>query len=265
MKLLPLLPIVLLLLTTASCTKVIDIDVKESDTRYVIEGVLTEEAGSCRVTVSRTRLFNEPNDFPPVTGALVTITDNGQLTTLVETAPGVYRSSLTGVPGHTYNLSVRVGSDVFTATNTMPVPVHMDTLYIAPGPFGQFRFATIAYRDPAGVPNYYRFVQYLNGTKDPELFWEADEFTDGERVVLQLDTGIDEQDDPRAIQSGDTVTIELQALDPAIYRFWASLDSDGADGSVNTAAPSNPLSNIRGGALGYFSTHTIHRRTVITP
>jgi len=128
MKLLPLLPIVLLLLTTASCTKVIDIDVKESDTRYVIEGVLTEEAGSCRVTVSRTRAFNEPNDFPPVTGATVTITNNGQLTTLAETAPGVYRSSLKGVPGHTYNLSVRVGSDVFTAMGTMPAPVLLDTL-----------------------------------------------------------------------------------------------------------------------------------------
>ena len=265
MKLLQLFAIYTLLLTTASCTKVIDIDVKESDTRYVVEGVLTDEAGSCRVTVSRTRPFNEGNDFPPVTGATVTLTDNGQPVTLTEISPGVYGSSRTGVPGHVYHLSVQVGSDVFTATSTMPAPVRMDTLYIAPGPFGQFRFATVAYRDPAGVRNYYRFVQYLNGTKDPELFWEADEFTDGERVVLQLDTGIDEQDDPRAIQSGDTVTIELQGLDPAVYRYWASLDSDGADGSVATAAPANPITNIKGGALGYFSTHTIHRRTVIAP
>jgi hypothetical protein len=32
-----------------------------------------------------------------------------------------------------------------------------------------------------------------------------------------------------------------------------------------SASPANPLSNIQGGALGYFSAHTVQRRTVIIP
>ncbi len=147
----------------------------------------------------------------------------------------------------------------------MPQPVVMDTLYISPGPFGQFKFASVAYTDPAGINNGYRFVQYLNGAKDPRIFWENDEFNDGERVVIQLDTGVDEKDDPRNIKSGDEVRIEMLSLDEAIYKYWYSLRSGGGDGSGNTAAPANPLTNIIGGALGYFSAHTVHRKTVIAP
>jgi hypothetical protein len=33
----------------------------------------------------------------------------------------------------------------------MPQPVVLDTLYISSGPFGQFKFASIAYTDPAGL------------------------------------------------------------------------------------------------------------------
>jgi hypothetical protein len=147
----------------------------------------------------------------------------------------------------------------------MPQPVVLDTLYISPGPFGQFRFASISYRDPAGINNGYRFIQYVNGIKDPRIFWENDEFTDGEKVVLQLDTGVDKKDDPRNIDSGEEVTIEMQTLDEVIYKYWYTLRSGGGDGTGNIASPYNPVTNIKGGALGYFSAHTVSRRSVIAP
>ena len=56
----------------------------------------------------------------------------------------------------------------------------MDTIYISRGPFGQYKFATISYTDPAGINNGYRFIQYVNGVKEPTIFWENDEFTDGQ-------------------------------------------------------------------------------------
>ena len=249
-----------------ACKKVIDIKVKDSDTRYVIEGIITNEPGSAKVLLSRTNPFYADNNFPSVTGAVVKIGDNGTEHTLVETAPGVYQNnSLTGVPGHQFQLSVSVGGQSFTAGCTMPQPVVLDTLYVAPGTFGQFRFATIAYTDPAGINNGYRFVQYVNGAKDPRIFWENDEFTDGEKVETQLDTGVDKKDDPRNINSGDVVTIEMQTIDEVIYKYWYSLRTGGGDGTGNVIAPANPLSNINGGALGYFSAHTVNRRSVIAP
>ncbi len=76
---------------------------------------------------------------------------------------------------------------------------------------------------------------------------------------------MEEKDDPRNIKSGDEVRIEMLSLDEAIYKYWYSLRSGGGDGSGNTAAPDNPLTNIDGGALGYFSAHTVNRKTVIAP
>jgi hypothetical protein len=249
-----------------ACKKVIDIKVKESDTKYVVEGIITNEPGSAKVLLSLTNPFYADNNFPEVSGALVKINDNGTEYMLTETAPGVYQNnSLAGVPGHQYQLSVSVSGQSFSATCTMPQPVLLDTLYISPGPFGQFKFATVGYTDPAGINNGYRFVQYVNGSKDPRIFWENDEFTDGEKVETQLDTGVDKKDDPRNIKSGDAVTIEMLSVDEAIYRYWYSLRTGGGDGNGNVIAPANPLTNIKGGALGYFSAHTVNRRTVIAP
>lgn len=255
-----------LLISVSACEKVIEIEVRESDTQYVIEGVITNEQGSCKVYVSRTQPFNEDNDFEQVSGAIVKLKDNGSETLLAEIRPGVYQAAtLIGVPGHRYDLSATINNQVFTATCIMPQPIRLDTVYIAPGPFGQFQFATVAYTDHAGANNQYRFVQYVNGTKDPAIFWENDEFTDGQKIVVQLDTGVDKKDDPRNINSGDQVTIEMQGLDETIFKYWYSLQSGGGDGGGNSAAPSNPVTNIKGGALGYFSAQTIDRRTVIAP
>jgi hypothetical protein len=258
--------LIFLILGFCACKKVIDIKVKDSDSRYVIEGVITNEPGSCKVLLSQTQNFNEDNSFPQVSGAVVRVKDNGSEFILTETVPGVYQNTaLKGTPGHTYQLSVTVNNQVFMASYTMPQPVPLDTLYISPGPFGQFKFATIGYTDPAGINNFYRFVQFLNGVKDPHIFWQDDEFTDGEKILIRLDTGVDKKDDPRSIKAGDQVTIELHSIDQAVYKYWYSLRSGGGDGGASSAAPANPVTNISGGALGYFSAHAVTRRTVIAP
>lgn len=249
-----------------SCTKVIDIKVRDTEKKYVIEGVITNEPGNSKVKISETRNFNESNDFTAVSGATVTVEDNGTEFILQETSPGTYETSLiNGTPGHVYTLEVNVNAQTFTSSCTMPHPVQMDSLYVSRGPFGQFKFATIKYTDPAGVNNAYRFIQFVNGVKEPTIFWDNDEFTDGESVTNQLDASADEKDDPRNIKSGDEVTVEMLTIDDAVYKFWYSLRAEGGDGSGSTAAPSNPITNINGGALGYFSAHTIDRRKVIAP
>ncbi len=258
--------IVLCVIISFSCNKVIDIELRDSDIKYIVEGVITNEPGVCRVLLSQSKNFDEDNQFAGVSGAVVKVKDNGIEFLLTETGPGVYETSLiNGTPGHVYELSVVVNNQSFTASCTMPQPVSMDTLYVSPGPFGQFKFATVGYTDPGGIDNGYRFVQYVNGVKEPTIFWENDEFTDGQAVIMQLDASADEVDDPRNIKTGDHVTVEMLTLDERIYRYWYTLRAGGGDGDGNTAAPANPITNIQGGALGYFSAHTIDRRMVIAP
>lgn len=250
----------------SSCRKVIDLKLKDSERKYVIEGMVTNEPGVCKVLITQSRNFNEDNNFTGISGAVVRISDNGVEFLLTETTAGLYETNqLTGTPGHLYQLSVTIANQTFSAQSTMPQPVEMDTLYIAPGPFGQFRFATVAYSDPAAIDNGYLFVQYLNGEKDPAIFWVDDELTSGQQVLLRLDNGVDRQDDPRAIQPGDEVMIEMQVLDAPVFRYWYMLQTGGGTGQTNIVAPADPETNIQGGALGYFSAHTVSTRTVIAP
>jgi len=249
-----------------SCSKVIDIDVRQADVKYVIEGMITNEPGNCLVQIGRSKNFNERNDFEKISGAAVHVFDNDEVFELQETEPGRYENALlNGVPGHNYRLEVVVDGQTFNSSSTMPQLVTMDSLYVSRGPFGQFKFATIIYSDPAGANNGYRFVQYVNGVKEPTVFWENDEFTDGQSVTLQLDASADEKDDPRNIKTGDEVLVVMQTVDEPVFEFWYSLRAGGGDGDGFAAAPSNPLTNIVGGALGYFSAHTVDRRTVVAP
>jgi hypothetical protein len=252
------------LLFMMSCTKVIDIDVRDSDIKYVIEGVVTNEPGVCSVFISRSKNFDQPNDFEKVSDATVRIFDNNNAFELTETSAGKYENiNVVGTPGHLYRLEVSVNGQTFTSSCRMPEPVKMDSLYVSRGPFGQFNFATVTYTDPVSINNGYRFVQYVNGVKEPTIFWENDEFTDGLTITMQLDASADEKDDPRNIKSGDEVRIEMQTIDESVFEFWYSLRSGGGDGEGFSAAPSNPLTNISGGALGYFSAHAVNRRSVI--
>src|SRR5687767_5595011 len=99
----------------ASCQKVIELNLDPEEIKYVIEGVVTNE-NECRVKITRSLNFYEDNTFPAVTGALVTVSDNGVNFPLTEISPGVYESTmLTGTPGHVYQLSVQVNGTSFTA------------------------------------------------------------------------------------------------------------------------------------------------------
>jgi len=49
--------------------------------------------------------------------------------------------------------------------------------------------------------------------------------------------------------------------DAAVYKYWYSLN-DGATGTGQSASPANPVTNISGGALGYFSAQTVRTKGI---
>src|SRR5689334_13976131 len=118
-----------------SCQKVIDLKLHDADIKYVVEGIITNEPGVCKVTLTQSKPFYENNVFPGVSGATVTVKDNDVEYSLPETQTGIYETNLiNGTPGHVYQLSVTINNYVFTASSTMPSPVLLDTLYISNGP-----------------------------------------------------------------------------------------------------------------------------------
>jgi hypothetical protein len=235
-----------------------------SETEYVIVGTVTGGVQGASVSITQTKDFSEDNDFPGVSGAVVTVTHNGVTYTLIDSSDGVYKTdSITGVPGDTYSLSILLNGVQYTATSTMPQPVSMDSMYISKGTFSNKNFVTVMYQDPASIANYYRFVQYVNGNKEKSIFVSDDEFTNGNLVRNQLNFNNDTDDKKRDINAGDSVRVDMMCIDQAVYNYWYSLNS-GATGDSQSASPANPVSNIKGGTvIGYFSAQTLESKTIL--
>lgn len=251
-----------------SCEKVIDVNVRDADRKYVIEGVVTDEEEGQYVKITTTKKLSDNNDFPGVRNAVVRISDdNGNTVLFEEGDPGVYKPAypFAGASGTKYTLTVDIDDEQFAAVSTMPRKVKMDTIYITEEfLFGQVRkAANIAYKDPPGERNYYRFIQFIEGVRYNRVFISNDEYTNGNAVTDKLRTPAD--DDDHQMASGNTVTVHALCIDQANNDYWTSFLTSGATGGSGTASPANPTTNIQGGALGYFSAHTVQVLEVVVP
>lgn len=250
----------------SSCEKVIDISLNDAEKKYVVEGVLTDQQGGCRVLLSQTKNFADNNNLAGVGGAVISITDNNNNTTpLSEDSAGIYTSdTLTGIVGNSYTLNININGTSFNASCVMPPKVNMDSTYITEeNLFGEIRKTTnVEYQDPVGVGNNYRFILYVNGQKKKNIYIRNDEYSDGNISVVKL--FLFDNDDDEQLKTGDQVKAEMLCIASPVYKYWYSL-SEGATGDNNSASPANPVSNISGGALGYFSAHTIQSKTTAVP
>jgi len=251
-------------LQLCACQRVISVHLNSGATKYVIEGVVTDRPGGSSVLISQTKDFSSNNVFAGVSGAVVTIENNGSVYPMTESGAGVYTSSaLTGVPGNTYTMKVLLGGGIYTAISTMPSSVvGIDSIYVSAGTLTDKRYATVVYSDPAGIPNYYRWEQYVNGRKEKTNFLGDDEFTDGLKIKTQLDFNNDTNDPTRDVRTGDSIRVDMINLDSTVYQYWYALQQD-ADGSGGTASPANPVSNISGGCLGYFSAQGVRSGSIL--
>jgi hypothetical protein len=248
-----------------SCEKVIELDRTENEEKYVIEGTITNEPGVCSVLLSKTKNFKDDNQFGGISGAVVKIENNGVVVVLPESSPGVYKiSTINGTPGQTYLMTVTVDGKTFTASSTMPENVPFDDFYMKASDFGKKRTLTyVKYKDPLERQNFYWFKQFVNDKKQRNFVVSNDEFTPGQEVNSGITFQNETDDLSRDFKKGDKLGIEMHSIDASAYLYLHSLEN--AEGSDNGASPANPISNITGGALGFFSAHTVQKRTLVIP
>lgn len=242
------------------CEKVIDLDLRESDRRIVIESQINTE-DLLYVKVSRVNNYDESNTFPAVSGALVILTDDaGNSLSLQEAFPGYYAAdSFAAVPGRTYTLTVNVEGEIYTSTSTLPMPVNIDSLSIRKELFFvDTDLVTIChFVDPAEITNFYRYVYSVNSVKGNDYILDTDELFNGQVVSSRLFSFGIEPD------IGDTISIELWGFDRASHDYFLTLETaiDGASGQQ--AAPANPISRFSNGAMGYFCAYTISKASIV--
>jgi hypothetical protein len=249
-----------LLLT--SCQDVIDIDLRDADRKYVVEGSVVQGVDSVLVRVSRTTSFFETTGPEAITDATVVLTlPDGTERVLDHVSGGYYKAmGIDAQPNATYRLRVSAGGETFTAAAYMPEPVSIDSLtyqpvqnFFGPPPAGPPKFNVfLNFQDPQ-ARNYYRAVYKRNGNEqnnlgDIQLF--DDELTNGNYIEIPIFN--------QEYKLGDTAYVALQTMDAEVYTFLETFQSAAsADaGSPFSAAPDNPITNIEGGAVGVFAAYS---------
>jgi len=250
----------------SGCQKVINVDLNEAASRIVIEGLITDGSGPYTVSISMSgSYFNQPV-LPPVSGAMVIITDNtGIIDTLKETTPGLYLTTKTrGIPGRTYTLKVISENQEYDGSSTILSHVNIDFLSIVKSQSQRIDFGGnnhnesnfeihCFFKDPL-EKNFYRIKVFTNDSTDAENYrLYDDQYTNGLETELRV---------ARATV-GDTDRIELLSLDKQTYGFYRTLEDLLHSNPIFGSTPANPNNNLSNGALGYFGAYAVSSKTII--
>jgi hypothetical protein len=245
--------LIAIFLGLASCEKVIHLDLNNTAPRVVIQATIYDHSGPYYVKISKTVNFEESSVYPPVTGAHVEISDNvGQTEVLSESDSGTYvTSDLRGIPGHTYQLTVKTSDGTYNASSVMPFPVQMDSIYFSASPFSGDKVTTVRFTDPPFTLNYYRLVYFINNQQQKAFYILNDELYQGASIRYSLmSRGTDIN-----LALGDDVTVWLESIDNGVFDYFRTVSAEGGQ----SASPSNPVSNISNGALGYFNACSVRK------
>jgi len=254
----PVLLIALFIISFSSCEKEIDVDLRSVEPQISIEGIVKEDQ-LATVRISHTLDFNNNNGYPNLSGAIVSISDDhGNSEVLKQGANGWYTAvDMTGKIGYTYAMSVVYEGQEYTATSKMPPHVSLESVTIKKIAAIDNPFVILHIPETVGK-QYYRALLFINGKQDrdlPEFTTNTEVIDKGDRNRWDLQVFSNDADiDP--IKKGDELTIEFQCLDKGAQKFFESL-------VYAVGTPTNPVSNISNGAMGYFSACTVDRKTII--
>lgn len=121
----------------------------------------------------------------------------------------------------------------------------------------------VKFKDPEEVKNFYWFQQYVNDKLQKNYNVLNDDFTTGKEINEYLVFENSTKNKALNFKKGDRLTAEMHCIDASVGIYLFSLF--GANGSGNGAAPTNPVTNISGDVLGFFSAHTVQRKTITIP
>ena len=256
--------LIFIIFTLLACTKTIVIDVSNTPSRYVIEGLINNN-GENFISISKSIQFYDSNIFPIVSGAIITVEDaNNTIFVFNETiTKGIYSNKqLIAKPLQTYKLTVKLGSEIFTAFSTMPAAVSLDSIIYNSVPFNGKQSIIVSpyYRDPIAVGNNYQFILKKNNYTFPNIFVWDDNINNGgisTRPLISQNRSNNNNDS--TINKGDYVTIEMRNIDRNVYRYLYTLQQNNS----NQIAPADPSSNFGSNVLGYFSAYCVDRKTLL--
>jgi len=249
------LPIVYLfsLFFLYSCTEKVEPKLDKTEERVVIEGLVSTEADSSYVRISRTASYFSNDEPPAIANATVEVSDGNTVFPLSYKGDGYYffQPSFRGEAGKTYKLSVSVDGATYSSEAVLYPMFEVDTNIVA------------TYKPAEGfIPEGYAITYMSRDSRPEEIFtwfnFGKNDTLESFRIIFTNSNTLKNQWVPFELPffrpvAGDTVMMVFKTLGRPQADFFTALDNlnSGAPGPFRTP-PANPPSNIRGGALGYF-------------
>jgi len=251
------------LMLTASCEKVIELELNEAPPKIVVEAVLKDGVGNNSILLSYTSAVYTDQTFDKISNADVRITDkDGNVFIFPEDPyiPGYYHnSSFEVLPENDYTLAINIAGEIITSQCHAYADPKIDSIVYSPSPFPSGNGSVpnmIEYYsvDNVNEINHYRLRIWINSVEQTDFYYIGnDDFINGQSYFAPF-FGAD-------AYSGDTVFIELIAMDKANYTYLYTLSSN----ESNSTAPANPITNLQGNAIGYFGAFTTDTMSVVIP
>ena len=239
----------------AACEETVDLDIDQAPARFVIDARVTSEMSTHYVRLSRSVDLYQTGQTPRVTDATVTITN---LTTATSYAflhapavPGTYRSeaAFATQPGEAYRLEVIIGSETFTATDSvfalgelLDAGCQIDE----DNPFNDeddegYIYQLLVSAEELPEENFYQFEFFRNDTI--QNFDGSDVFAVRDVILGDI---IRDLASPEYYAALDTATFKMYSVSSEVYNYLSDLDELlGSDGGMFSPPPANPRSNIR--------------------
>lgn len=244
----------LVLLTITSCEEVIELDLNSASPVVVAEGYM-EKDSVCQVRLTYTTDYFHDESPLVIEDATVSIANNfGESEILVYQSDGVYSGdTLRGSVLTDYTATIETGGQLYTGSSSlMPVPEIISITYEEAG-FGLTKpgeetplVLTISLRNDQTLPDNYMLKFKQNGAAAGDSFQLlTDRYTSSAEEVQYNSMMLQ-------FYPGDTVYVEIYAIDEETYRYYSQLNDAIGGGMALSSTPYNPASNLGNNLLGYF-------------
>ncbi len=264
--------ILIIAVALSACTERVEIELDDSFTRLVVDGVITTDTGKHVVRLTETTSYYYNQQPPAVSNAIVTLTDSeGNQVQLTENRPGIYETDpdFHAVAGRSYTLDIILeeemnGYSEYQAVSKVPDIYPIDSIGLANRPdWGSQGFIEVQcyYQDPI-EKNFYMFDIFKNGDHLTDTitnrFVTDDELYNGNYTngigVGWLNQGYERE----RVSPGDTIVFRASSITEGYANFiWTLQEETGFSTPLFSGPPANVKSNISNGAVGFFAANAV--------
>jgi len=243
-----------------SCQEDVVLDLRKIEKKLVVEAKITNDLPMATVYLSYSQNFYDTPEYKLLSNAHVVLADEeGNTETLVLNEKSGYESKeFQPQPGKSYRLKIAVDGQNFEVGTTLPTLVEVTSVIFIPNPFSTSTDSLnifVNVRDRVGEDNFFRLrANKIRAVPTDEFYLVDDSF--GKDGLISMPIYF------KNFTFGDTVVVELYHLNESTYKYYSGL-SENLNGSFNSIAPGNPVSNMPDDVYGFFAGYSVYRDTIV--